>query len=336
MVELNHGTAQRARLIEASSCLAIDLAHAVCTGQDWHGHKTNQGCVLYLAAESPRSILERAHCVIPANSAPFLVVGARVDLMKPEEIDVSAIAALIDLIEARYFTPVLLTVFDTLSLSIGRGEENDNGDAAIFMPAMTRLAELADTHVMGVHHCGKDATAGPRGASAIVANCDTVLGARREDGDKDIVALVPEKQRSMPKSRTLHFRIGSQVLGQDSDGDVRTTPLIEIVDPPAEPVSNGPAGHRTAEIDRVEERLRSLYEAADAVTKDKGLAVKQIVEACSDIFPGKTGEALRKAVTRCLERIVADADGEIVKECRGGYRVIDASIEGKNLRKIVR
>ena len=86
--------------------------------------------MLYLAAESPRSVIERANAVIPADSAPFLVVGARVDLMRPEAIDVDGIAAPIREIEARYLTPVRLMMFDTLSLSIGGGQENDNADAA--------------------------------------------------------------------------------------------------------------------------------------------------------------------------------------------------------------
>lgn len=32
------------------SCLVVDLARAICTGEDWHGHRTRQGIVLYLAA----------------------------------------------------------------------------------------------------------------------------------------------------------------------------------------------------------------------------------------------------------------------------------------------
>ena len=252
----------------------------------------------------------------------ILVVGARVDLMRPQAIDVDGIAALIREIEARYLTPVRLTVFDTLSLSIGAGQENDNADAAVFMPAMTRLAELADTHVMGVHHAGKDTTSGPRGASAIVGNSDTVLGARRQEGGEDIVALVPEKQRSMSKSETLYFRIGTKVLGHDSDGELRTTPVIEVVDPPTQSPDPGSTKRRPREIDEVENRLRTLYASADAATRQTGLSVRQIVEACQDVFPDKSGDALRKAVTRCLARIIADAGGEIVKGERGGYRIV--------------
>ena len=136
------------------------------------------------------------------------------------------------------------------------------------------------------------------------------------------MALVPEKQRSMSRGETLYFRIGTKVLGQDSDGELRTTPVIEVVDPPAQSPDNVSATRRPREIDEVEDRLRTLDAGADAAPRQTGLCVKEIVDACQDVFPDKSGDALRKAVTRCLARIIAEAGGEIVKGERGGYRIV--------------
>jgi len=50
------------------STFVIDLASAVVSGRDWHGYSTRRGSVLYVAAESAISIIERAKPLLCPSS----------------------------------------------------------------------------------------------------------------------------------------------------------------------------------------------------------------------------------------------------------------------------
>ena len=85
-----------------------------CTpsGESWHGYRTRRGIVLYIAAESAISVIERAKPFLKDGAAPFLVLDDRVDLFgAPEDID--ALAALVGSIGAGAGEPVALIVIDT-------------------------------------------------------------------------------------------------------------------------------------------------------------------------------------------------------------------------------
>lgn len=51
------------------STFVIDLASAVVSGRDWHGYATRRGSVLYVAAESAISIIERAKPLLADDAA---------------------------------------------------------------------------------------------------------------------------------------------------------------------------------------------------------------------------------------------------------------------------
>ena len=66
-------------------------------------------------------------------------------------------------------------VFDTLSTSMYGAEENSNTDMAkVMLNARLLMEELGSTVII-VHHEGKEKDKGPRGASALPSNADTII-----------------------------------------------------------------------------------------------------------------------------------------------------------------
>lgn len=190
------------------STFVIDLASAVVSGKDWRGHATRRSSVLYVAAESAISIIERAKPLLADGAAPFHVLDDHLDLFDAPA-DIEALAALAQALEAQSGA---LIVIDTLTLCMGRGDENNNGDAGRVVSSAIELAKLTGGHVMLVHHTGKDRASGPRGASNLVGTADAAieLVAVEHNGEK-LVRAIQTKQRRLKKSATITFRIVSKL-----------------------------------------------------------------------------------------------------------------------------
>ena len=109
----------------------IDMACAVARGVPWMGRKTEQGLVVYVAAESPASVRSRLQayqqhhqCRVPN----FAIVQSPLDLFSSDT-DTEALIALVKLVERRRGQKVRLIVGDTLArLSAGANENSGRSE----------------------------------------------------------------------------------------------------------------------------------------------------------------------------------------------------------------
>jgi RecA-family ATPase len=162
--------------IEAAMCVASALANGNLLNLDIKKH----GRVIILSAEDGLTVLTRrmhfiashlpqeARAEVEANVIAIPVVGWGVDINNPEWTD-----AIIEIAMGSR-----LVILDTHSRWAGGANENDNAQQAAVVMQYERVAAVAKTSVLFLHHVGKtsmyagkqDEQGAARGASAIVDN----------------------------------------------------------------------------------------------------------------------------------------------------------------------
>lgn len=162
------------------SFLTIDWSLSIATGTDWMGRKVRQGQVAYIAAEGgfglgARTLAWKAHHGFTGESGVqwFEETLALQDAGNFAEL-------LIAFLEDFETVPVLV-ILDTLSRCSGGAEENSNTEMAKITAAADALQQRFHCTVLIVHHAGKDSERGPRGASALVGNTETIIAVDRTD-----------------------------------------------------------------------------------------------------------------------------------------------------------
>lgn len=165
---------------EGKSLAMLDLAVSVAGGEDWAGHATTAGPVLYCPAEdSIRTVRDRLirrlgpeHAadgrplvVVPLSGASIVPghAATRLDLNVP-----ALVGALRRAVERERATLVILDCLRELHSA----RENESDDMTVTMRPLRQLAHELDVAVIVVHHASKGAGGSARGSTAIAAACD--------------------------------------------------------------------------------------------------------------------------------------------------------------------
>ncbi len=203
--------------------VALDIAMHIAAGKSWRGLRVNGGPVLYIAAEGGAGIRNRLAAIKRDRpdmaSATFTLLPVGLDLHGQG--DASVVCAIMP-DEA----PALVVV-DTLARSMGAGDENTAKDAAMFVRNCDLIREATGSHVMVIHHTGKDEERGARGSSALRAAVDNEIQITSE------WEILSRKQRDHEPPEPLHFKLRSVTLGLDEDGEPVTSAVVDACDAPA-------------------------------------------------------------------------------------------------------
>lgn len=154
----------------------LTMAWSLCisTGRQWLGHSVLQGPVAYIAGEGsfgigPRLRAWKTFHQFTGNS------GVRWFDESLALQDAGNFNELVTAFEEDFETPPVLVVVDTLSRCSGGADENSNTDMAKVLAAADALQRRFHCTVLIVHHAGKDRDRGPRGASALKGNTETLI-----------------------------------------------------------------------------------------------------------------------------------------------------------------
>lgn len=288
--------------------VALDMAMHVAAGEPWRDYRTNQGEVLYVAAEGGSGVLNRLAAFKLEKphmaSAPFTLLPIGLDLHGAE--DAKIIAGIL-----RDRSPVLIVV-DTLARSIGDGDENTAKDAAMFVRNCDLIREATGAHVMVIHHTGKDEDRGARGSSALRAAVDSeiLVGADHRISSK--------KQRDMIAPDDLHFTLRSVTLGVDEDGDPVTSAVVDPADK-ALRIRKALTGKNQVAMTALTEALDKQGQAGtgEDYPRCRVVAVDHWREACDahGLTTGASDSAARQAFKRAKDKLM---DLDEVREF-GGY-----------------
>jgi energy-coupling factor transporter ATP-binding protein EcfA2 len=213
------------------STLATTIGMAVIRGVPFAGMSTRRSAVLHIAPEGATSVLAATSPYIGEgqldDAEPYIVQPLRMDLR--DSLHARTLVELVRLHESRLGCEIGLIVVDTLVLSIGDADENSSRDVTAAMFNAARISNMTGAHVMCLHHTNKGGDL--RGSSAILAASDTTLelSLTKDEADQPIARVRQVKQKTLPKGGDIRFRLRSEGLGTDSEGEERTTAIIDVL-----------------------------------------------------------------------------------------------------------
>lgn len=209
---------------------AIDLATSLASGQPFFDHKVQERVgVAIFAAEGASTIPSRV--IVARNykangkNLPICWLGAVPNLADAREVKamVQRLRAVDAHFRADHGVRLGAVICDTLAASFSLNDENDNSEAAKAIRAMKSMSDALGVVLLPVHHFGKAAETGLRGASAWRAGCDTVLSIL---ADRDQTTGACSNRRiALTKSRVgeegwvAPFDLRFVPLGVDEDGE---------------------------------------------------------------------------------------------------------------------
>lgn len=207
--------------------VALDMAYHIAANRTWFGKKVEQGAVVYVAAEGGRLVENRIKALklfykdLPAD-IPFAIVPCPIDLLGDKS-DTKPLIDLIRDVEAQFGVPVKFIVIDTLSRALAGGNENAPDDMGALVKNLDRIRVACQSHLMVVHHSGKDTAKGARGHSLLRAATDTEI----EIHNKQITT---RKQRDMAFGKSINFDLEKVVIGENAGGFVISCVVVGRVE----------------------------------------------------------------------------------------------------------
>lgn len=207
------------------SFVAIDLGLSMTTGSPWHGHPVRPCPVAYIAAEGQAGTLRRIrawqhfHGVDVVDDFTLLPAPVLID-------DTGDLDLLLEALRAMPKPPGVV-FFDTLARCMA-GDENWTSDMSKVVLACGRITAEIGAQVIVVHHSGKDASRGPRGAIALTGATDCLIELRP---DEDRMAVVScHRQKDDEPFQDLVFKMESATTGYCNDDNDEVLSLVPVLD----------------------------------------------------------------------------------------------------------
>ena len=211
------------------SFVAVDLGLRVASGLAFFGHKvTERVGVAFIAAEGAATIARRLEAAkraaeIDAKPLPFAWVDNVPDLSAAagmvwlaEELE-----SLIAKLQSDHGVRLGMVIIDTLGAAFSMKDENSNAEANAIIRDLRTITEKTGAVVVAVHHYGKSAETGLRGASAYRGGADAVLSvmANRSEttGEVSNRRIALAKSRVGEEGPISGFTLEEMKLGVDED-----------------------------------------------------------------------------------------------------------------------
>ena len=209
---------------------ALDMALHIALGWEWHGRKTWQGKVLYVAVEAGFGIKKRIkafmkhHGLTYADIPDFHLLPKGVNFCSTKE-DAEEIIKEISILGG-----VVLVVIDTLSRALAGGDENSPVDMGTFVMNCDLIRQDTKAAAAVVHHTGKNVDGGARGHSSLLGAIDTEISFTSAG---DIVTAKITKQRDGEKDALYSSTLKVIEVGIDNEGEPITSCVLIPTDAPA-------------------------------------------------------------------------------------------------------
>jgi hypothetical protein len=196
----------------------IDLMCHIATQNTWYGHKIKSCPVTYVALEGVGGVAkrfqaweERHQVKIPAT---LKVVTEHLSLLNPE--DTKNLANRLN----NMGMGTGFIVIDTLNQSAPEADENISKDMGRIISNAQLLQKLTTSHVMLVHHSGKDTAKGLRGHSSLLAALDLAIQVNKSGGKRSWHVA---KNKDDIDGKSYFFKLEQVTLGMDEDGELITS-----------------------------------------------------------------------------------------------------------------
>lgn len=306
--------------------LALDIAMHIAMSKDWGGKRVEPGAVVYISCEGSRRFAYRVEAFrqkygiddAKASSIPFGLINVPVDLLNPQA-DLDEVIQRVVAFAAMRKQPLRMIVIDTLARAMGGGDENSPKDMGAFIQNVDYLRTHADTHVMVVHHIGKDAERGSRGHSSLLGAVDTEIRIQMNKNTK-IASMRVVKQKDGEVGDQIHYNVEKREIGYDSQNLPISSCTVELTS--FEPIAGKTfklwdgqtQGEKNVDILLTKIQEQFTYKGMTSI-RDDGLEVLPIGplrETLYDVFTDSvTASAKKKAFYRAMN-VLAER-GDIVR-----------------------
>ena len=315
------------------SFVAIDLAACIATGKDWHGHKTKQGAVIYIAGEGMNGISKRfkawsIHNKTELNNAP-LFVSKRSAQLSDEALAKEAADVVSGICSEHSLTPALI-VIDTLARNFGAADENSTRDMNAFISNVDSLLRIPyNACVLIVHHAGHGDKNRGRGSSALKGALDAEYSVVKQnrtspiEGEIQTISLHSTKMKDAAPPQPKAFDLVPVHIGTCSGTgqDIGSAALSQSDYDPLkqQDIAAGIKGASNTALDclkalyteHITKLINQGYPPTDArVTTDSW---RDRFKGSAECF-GKSDDAVRKAFNRAKkslsEKSVVSLSGE--------------------------
>lgn len=226
---------------------------ALCIAEGWQffGRNVEQSGVLYCYGEGHAGMQNRALAykkkydpktdhLITRDGIPNFAT----DLKAAKKALRKAIKDANEQLAASGLKPLKTVFVDTFAKAVAGAEENSTKDMQPILNALRELALELGVCIIIIHHSGKDASRGARGASAIFGDVDLnieIVDPHSADGKKrkikadkgSLVMLLP-KMRDAAKSAIAEFRLEEITLGVNKWGNPVTSMVVVPKDQPSQ------------------------------------------------------------------------------------------------------
>lgn len=217
------------------SFLALDMAAHMTLGIKWFGRQVRQGAVLYLAAEAPKSIMDRARALeekLGQKLDNLFITDCPIDIWDANG-STTAVIHTADMIERTYGVKIRLIIVDTLARAMGGGDENATKDMGVLVKHSDLIRASTMAHVMFIHHTGKDTAKGARGSSALRAATDTEIEVSDPGNQKPKEFKVTKQRDLQGKGEVYGFILVTVNLGIGVFDNLMTTCYVQEAQPEA-------------------------------------------------------------------------------------------------------
>lgn len=203
---------------------ALDMACHLALGMPWNGRKTVQTAVTYVCAEGQGGFRTRLeawcvrHCIDVSELDGWLsIMPDTPNFLSEDEVRLVA-----EKIMKHGGTGLIIV--DTLAQVTAGADENSSQEMGKALRHAKLLISLTNSSYMLVHHTGKDEERGARGSSVIKGQLDAMFYVFKE-GEQHTLHV--EKMKDGKDGFGFNFKLGTETLGHDEDGDAITSCTVE-------------------------------------------------------------------------------------------------------------
>ena len=190
------------------------MACCIAAGQDWHGHRVEQGAVFYIAGEGHNGLGRRfsawqKHYNVDLSGTPLFVSH------KPAQFYDAAsaldVSEAVETLSSESSLKPRFIIIDTLARNFGGGDENSTKDMNQFVQHVDALKDNWQASVLIVHHTGHGDKSRARGSMALKGALDHEYGVTKAADNTIELSNTKMKDAEAPKS------LGFEILPVELD-----------------------------------------------------------------------------------------------------------------------
>lgn len=289
-------------LFGISGCMktfvVVGMGLSIATGKPWHGHRVEQGPVLYLCGEGKNGIANRIKAweLNYGIKAPlFFVSNVAAQMLDSDNL--AEVEAAAQGVAADHGKPALI-IIDTLNRNFGPGDENSTSDMTAFIQAIDQLRDRLQCAILVVHHSGLGDAGRGRGSSALRGAMDFEYQVEKSGAtiDTQIITLSNTKTKDHEPPSSMTFKPVIIDLRQaDEDGMPITSLILEKTDQKATRKQKKLSGANRIALDALKEVSLKTGKTTEEVWRKEAYA--------RGISTGET-DAKRKAFDRARRNLL--------------------------------